>query len=250
MHRQAWPAAGLTPAIEQPANAAGIRAFRVSRAIHSACSSKIQARGDSIKTIASALALLIAGSTAHADPLVERIVDQLEASPSGCSPVPRADPQRQLIESDIRNFRKDAPIPPGIAFSVMDCAVDGFVHRGQTVVVSTRLSRLPPTQRFFILAHELGHLVLRHRAAISSFVAQAVDSTPDEPSARALIASGLATVSHRAEIEADAYAARLMRDTGRDPEDAARLFDSLGEGADNATHPSTGARARAIRAWR
>ena len=208
------------------------------------------ARGDAIKTIASALALLIAGSTVHADPLVERIVEQLEASPSGCSPVPRKDPQRRLIESDIRTFRRDAPVPAGITFRVMDCGVDGFVYRGQTIVVSTRLSRLPPSQRFFILAHELGHLALQHHAAISSFVAEAVGSTPDEPSARALIASGLATVSHRAELEADAWAARLMRTTGRDPDDAAKLFDSLGEGADNATHPSAGARARAIRALR
>ena len=208
------------------------------------------ARGDPIKTFTSALALLIAGSNAHADPLVERLVEQLEASPSGCTAVRRQDPQRRLIESDIATFRKDAPVPRDIGFRVMDCGVDGFVHRGRTIVLSTRLSRLPPPQRYFILAHELGHLALQHHAAISSFVAQAVDSTPDEQSARAAIASGLSTVSHRAELEADAYAARLMRDTGRDPEDAARLFDSLGEGADNATHPSAGARARAIRALR
>ena len=31
-------------------------------------------------------------------------------------------------------------------------------------------------------------------------------------------------------------------------EDAARIFDSIGEGSDNGTHPSPGRRARAIRA--
>jgi Zn-dependent protease with chaperone function len=54
-------------------------------------------------------------------------------------------------------------------------------------------------------------------------------------------------MSHQAELDADAFAVRLMRETGVDAEQAARLFESIGEGKDNATHPSPGRRARAIR---
>jgi predicted Zn-dependent protease len=134
-----------------------------------------------------------------------------------------------------------------VRFEVLDCTVDGFVHKGRAIVVSARLARLPAAQRFFILAHELGHLRLQHHAAMMSFVARAVDSSADEAAARAAVASGLSTISHRNELEADAFAVRLMRAAGLDPEEAARLFDSIGEGADNATHPSAGRRARAIR---
>lgn len=191
---------------------------------------------------------MIATAAAHANPLVERLVDQLEASPSGCAQVSASHPQRRLIESDIAKVTAIGAVPAGVRFEVLDCSVDGFVHKGQTIVISARLSRMSAPQRFFIIAHELGHLKLRHHAAIMSFVAQAVNSSADESAARAAIASGLAAISHQAELDADAFAVRLMRENGLDAEQAARIFDSIGEGSDNGTHPSPGRRARAIRA--
>jgi len=184
----------------------------------------------------------------QANPLVEKLVGQLEASPDGCAPIAASNAQRKLIESDIAAFLKVAPVPEGLRFEVMDCSVDGFVYKGQSIVISSRLSRLPPAQRFFILAHELGHVRLSHHAAMNSFVARAVSSAPDERAARAAIASGLTAISQQNELDADAFAVRLMREAGHNPEEAARLFESIGEGADNSTHPSTGRRARAIRA--
>jgi Zn-dependent protease with chaperone function len=194
------------------------------------------------------VAALLLAAAAHAHPLVDRIVEQLEASPSRCAPMAPDQPQRQAIESDVVRFLKVAPVPAGVDIKVMDCSVDGFVYKGRTIVVSARLTRLTPSQRFFIMAHELGHLKLQHHAAVSSFVAEAVEGSANEADARAAVASGLGEISRRNELDADAYAVRLMQATGHDPEDAARLFDSIGEGPDTATHPSAAHRARAIRA--
>jgi Zn-dependent protease with chaperone function len=180
--------------------------------------------------------------------LAERIVEQLEASPSGCVAVPATHPRRKTVEADLVRFQRAVPVPPHVRFEVMDCTVDGFVYKGQTVVLSVRLARLTPAQRFFIIAHEMGHIALQHHAVMSSFVARAVDSSADEAAARAAVASGLTAISHRNELEADGYAVRVMREAGLNAEEAARLFDSIGEGQDNATHPSAGRRARAIRA--
>jgi Zn-dependent protease with chaperone function len=156
-------------------------------------------------------------------------------------------PQRRLIEADIARFVQQAPVPAGVTFQVLDCEVDGFVYRGRSIVISSRLARLPAAQRFFILAHELGHLRMQHHNAVLNFVARVVRATPDESAARAAVTSGLAAISYQAELEADAFAVRLMKDAGLDGEEAARLFDSLGEGEDSNTHPSAGKRARAIR---
>ncbi|WP_280152209.1 M48 family metalloprotease [Piscinibacter sp. XHJ-5] len=199
-----------------------------------------------LPTLASLAALAFA-AVAQAHPLVDKIVKQLEASPASCSAVPASHPERQVIEADIARFVRVAPVPEGVTFQVLDCADDGFVHQGNAIVISTRLSRLAPSQRFFILAHELGHVHLQHHAATSKFVAQAVQSARDERSARAKVQSGLAAMSHQAELDADAFAVQLMREAGVDAEQAARLFESIGEGKDNATHPSAGRRARAIR---
>jgi len=138
-------------------------------------------------------------------------------------------------------------VPPHVRFLVMDCADDGFVHQGNTIVLSTRLARLSSQQRFFIMAHELGHVSLQHHAATSKFVAKAVRNARDERAARARVTAGLPAMSQQNELDADAYAIRLMREAGQDPNEAARLFESIGEGRDSATHPSPGRRARAIR---
>jgi len=202
--------------------------------------------GGPIKTYAI-LAALLCAAAAHAQPLVDRIVGQLEASPSSCTPVAADQPQRKLIEADVARFLMVAPVPPHLQFEVMDCLDDGFVYQGSTIVLSTRLARLNPAQRFFIMAHELGHVNLAHHAATTKFVSKTVRSARDERAARARIASGLPPLSQQAELDADAFAIKLMRDAGEDPNEAARLFDSIGEGKDNATHPSPGRRARAIR---
>jgi Zn-dependent protease with chaperone function len=185
--------------------------------------------------------------SAHASTLVEQIVDQLEASPSSCTEVAADQPQRQRVEADVLRFLMRAPVPPHLRFQVMDCADDGFVYQGATIVLSTRLSRLTSSQRFFIIAHELGHVALQHHAATSKFVAKAVHNARDERAARARVASGLPAMSQQNELDADAFAIRLMREAGEDPNEAARLFESIGEGRDTSTHPSPGRRARAIR---
>lgn len=189
-----------------------------------------------------------AGSATLSDPLVDRLVDQLENSRSACHDVAPDHPRRLLIEADIERFRAAVPVPEGVSFDVADCRMDGFVIEGRTVVLSVRMARLNEAQRFFIMAHEIGHVRLAHRAAMSSFVASVVRSTgDDESAARAGIESGLSAVSHQAEFEADAYAVRSMRAAGLDPEQAARLFDSLGDRGDNRTHPGAARRAKAIR---
>jgi Zn-dependent protease with chaperone function len=193
------------------------------------------------------LAALLLAATAHAHPLVDKIVNQLEASPSSCTPVASDQPQRKLVEADVARFLMIAPVPAHVHFQVLDCADDGFVYQGTTIVLSTRLARLSPAQRFFIMAHELGHVKLLHHAATSKFVAKAVRNARDERTARARVASGLPALSQQAELDADAFAIRLMREGGEDPNEAARLFESIGEGKDNTTHPSPGRRARAIR---
>jgi Zn-dependent protease with chaperone function len=183
----------------------------------------------------------------QANPLVDKLVSQLEASPAGCTAVSPRNAQRQLIESDVARFTKAVGIPDGIGFQVMDCEADGFVYQGSTVVLSTRLSRMNAAQRFFIVAHEMGHVRLGHHGAMRSFVARIVDQQPDESLARRQLASSLSDISHQHELDADAFAVRSMEKAGLDPEQAARIFDSIGSDKDNATHPSARRRAQAIR---
>lgn len=199
-----------------------------------------------IKPFAIIAALWIA-SAAQANPLVDKLVSQIEASPAGCSAVSPRHPQRQLIESDIARFTKAVGVPQDIRFEVMDCEADGFVYQGKTVVLSTRLTRMSPAQRFFIVAHEMGHVRLGHHGAMRSFVARIVDQHPEEVLARRQLVSSLAEISYQHEFDADAFAVRAMDLAGLDAEQAAQIFDSIGHDKDNATHPAARRRAQAIR---
>jgi Zn-dependent protease with chaperone function len=183
----------------------------------------------------------------HANPLVDKLVSQIEASPAGCSAVAARHPQRQVIEADVARFTKAVEVPENVRFQVMDCEADGFVYQGQTIVLSTRLARMNPQQRFFIIAHEMGHVRLGHHGAMRSFVARIVSDHPDEKLARAQLVSGLSQISHQHELDADAFAVRAMESAGLQPEQAAWIFDSIPSDKDNATHPSARRRAQAIR---
>lgn len=198
--------------------------------------------------LVAAFLTLAAHTGAHSEPLADKILGQFEASPMGCAAVSAEHPQRQVIETDIARFVQVAQVPDDVRFEVRDCLQDGFVFRGNTIVISSRLAARPAAQRFFIIAHEFGHLRLKHHGAVHSFVARLVNGAADEGSARALVASHITTLSHHHELEADAFAVQLMHDAGHDPEQAARLFEGIGSERDTSTHPSAMRRARAIRA--
>lgn len=190
--------------------------------------------------------MLLAGA-AQAGTLIDKLLGQIEASPAGCTTLPSTNPGRRLIEADVANFERTVKVPASTHFEVMDCEADGFVYRGQTIMLSARLARLSEPQRFFIIAHELGHVVLQHHGEMRSFVANVVGDEADEQRALARVQSKLTAISHQHELDADAFAVRTMLATGHDPEQAARLFDSIGGDKDNATHPSARRRAEAIR---
>ena len=210
--------------------------------------------GAAIKIIVTFVAALAFACAAHAhanESLVDTLVDRLEGSLSSCSPVDASQAQRAVIEADIAQFIQAVPAAATARFEVHDCPLmDGFVLKGQTIVLSSRLARLPYGQRFFIMAHEYGHYRLQHRNRLSGFVSSITAGRGDASAAQAALeqnAAGVTAMSYRAEFEADAFAVLTMDTAGIDPEDGARLFDSLGRGRDNATHPAFHRRASAIR---
>jgi Zn-dependent protease with chaperone function len=195
--------------------------------------------GGRIKTIATLAIAIALGTSACAHPQEESGLARV----AGCSAVSPENAQRQQIEADIADFVQAVPAAAEVRFEVQDCVMDGQLYNGKTIVLSARLSRLPRPQRFFIVAHEYGHHQLDHQTVMGGLLARIAGHRHE----KATGAPGVAELAHRTEFEADAFAVRLMHQHGMDPEDAAQLFDSLGTGKDNATHPAFSRRALAIR---
>lgn len=184
-------------------------------------------------------------------PVVARLVAMVEASTDTCSAASPASLDHRTVAADVARFRQQVPAAADTPIDVLDCYWDGMVVAGRRIIVSTRLARATPAQRFFVIAHEYAHLSAQHHARFAELVTQLLqqDGRPHAV-ARALERGAGSPLSRRNETEADAIAVHLMLDAGIDPEEAARFLDAAGQAAQPEldTHPGPKTRAAAIRA--
>ena len=105
-----------------------------------------------------------------------------------------------------------------------------------TVFLCSELKRwkLDDDQLFYVIAHEMGHLALRHTTQIDEKQKELVDlltimRPKDVADAKAWIAEKIAPMKLQFEKEADHFAVDLMRQAGIDPR---RAVDTINRGAD------------------
>ena len=162
-----------------------------------------------------------------------------------------AQPAGQALSVTIRHQGADRvvtiPASPGCrsAFEVLLGPGMAAMSDGQTVQVGVRFfERYDDEQVAVIVAHELAHTILRHRARLEA----------------AGVKWGLFSelgrngrLFRRTEEEADRLGAILMRNAGYDPQAAPRFWREHGRDVDGGlfrsrTHPSSSARATLIQA--
>jgi Zn-dependent protease with chaperone function len=182
---------------------------------------------------------------------VARLVALVDASADHCTVANAGSRDYRTLEADVNRFRQNVPAAADLPIELRDCFWDGMVVRGERIVLSTRLARATKAQRFFVIAHEFGHLASQHHARISGLVEDLLQrgGTP-QTVATALRGGAIAPLSRRNELEADAFAVRLMLQAGEDPEEAARFLDEAArfKAPTANSHPVPQSRAAAIRA--
>ena len=123
------------------------------------------------------------------------------------------------------------------------------VH-GNIVVANEVLGDLPESERLFILAHEIGHVMLGHWAQMGTLYLRWV---PGEVTQRytdriaGQLGADASAMAHRHEFEADAFGLRSVRALGLTQQDVLASFVRLGMRNDTATHPATRKRVAALR---
>ncbi|WP_158219672.1 M48 family metalloprotease [Ideonella sp. A 288] len=154
------------------------------------------------------------------------------------------------IRASFDTLRSRIEAWPAVELRIVRGAVLAETLQGRIVVVDESLADLPESTRLFILAHELGHVALRHWPQVGrlykSWVPGAVTRQHTDAVAQALgrDASGL---SHRHELEADAFAVQALRAVGGSALDAMAAITHQGLHRETATHPSTRRRIAALR---
>ena len=141
--------------------------------------------------------------------------------------------------------------PPQVALRLVRGPVVAETLHGHVVVANESLGDLTEGQRRFILAHEMGHVVLGHWAQIVALYEHWIPGDVTKPETDTVanrLGRDASALAHRQEFEADAFGAKLLSDMGLDDDDAITAFMSLGVYKETATHPSTMRRVAALRA--
>jgi len=122
---------------------------------------------------------------------------------------------------------------------------------GHTIVANESLAELPEPIRLFLLAHEIGHVVLGHWQQVEQLYmkhipGEVVQQRTD--AIAALLGREASELSHEQELDADEFAMRKMQSLGYSFEDVVGAFTQFGMQMDTATHPGTRKRIAHLRA--
>ena len=122
---------------------------------------------------------------------------------------------------------------------------------GNIVVANVALGDLPEGERLFVLAHELGHVMLDHWTQMELLYQKWIPGAVTQQHTDAVatpLGRDASALAHRQEFEADAFALRAVRSLGLSEQDVIAAFMGLGVRNATATHPSTMKRVAALRA--
>jgi Zn-dependent protease with chaperone function len=160
-------------------------------------------------------------------------------------------PRAQAVQRSFEALRRTLPAELAVDLRVIDGGTLAETMHGHIVVANQSLADLPEGQRLFILAHELGHVAAAHwlqmGLVFTRWVPGRVSPETTDPVAEPLGREASA-LAYRQELEADAFAARLLSRIGLPGDDAVAALLLQGVLPDGPTHPSTRRRVAAVRA--
>jgi Peptidase family M48 len=201
--------------------------------------------------IAAALVMLLTVHTANAE-TIEAVLDRSQQT--RLSQRPNADTSSaaaQRVKAGLARLlalRNAGNVE--LVLSGGDLFAEALLDR-PGLAVSQAVGDLPEGERLLLLAHELGHLRLGHPGALKAlYHAHIPGEVLREVTDRAAAALGpdAHALSHRHELEADAYGYTLVRSLGFGLDNAFSLLMRQGMQIDSATHPGTRRRLAQLRA--
>ncbi|MDM0107606.1 M48 family metalloprotease [Variovorax sp. J22R24] len=174
---------------------------------------------------------------------------QLDAMTPADAASPRALKVRESFEKLLRGLK--GPALSKVELRVVRGDIVGETLQGRIVVANVALADLPEGERIFILAHELGHVVLDHWSQMGLVYAKWVPGPVEQQHTDAIadrLGRDASALAYRQEFEADAFALSTLRALDLPDQHVLAAFMTLGWRNDTATHPGTRKRLSALRA--
>lgn len=199
-----------------------------------------------------ALVLLLAGPAAYGDENILGVLARSQlARLDRTQAVDPTGPRARVVRNSFETLARLLGLRYTVELRVIEGEIVAETLQGRIVLANESLADLSEGERLFILAHELGHVELRHWEQTQRLYQKWVPGvvTPDqtEPVA-ALLGRDASGLAYGQEFEADAFALRALRALGGSAQDAVGAFMRMGANHDTASHPGTGKRLAALRA--
>ncbi|MDM0001178.1 M48 family metalloprotease [Variovorax sp. J22P240] len=173
---------------------------------------------------------------------------QLDAMTPADATSPRALKVRESFEKLLRGL--SGPALSKVELRVVRGDIVGETLQGRIVVANVALADLPEGERIFILAHELGHVVLDHWSQMGLTYAKWVPGPVEQQHTDAIadrLGRDASALAYRQEFEADAFALSTLRALDLPDRHVVAAFMNRGWRNDTATHPGTRKRLSALR---
>lgn len=156
--------------------------------------------------------------------------------------VPTEDPRAAIVKTSFDQLAARVAGDRTMEMRVIKGPVIAECLLGHTIVANEQLAELPEAVRLFLLAHEIGHVVLGHwkqfeQLYMKHIPGEVVQQHTDAIAGR--LGYEASQLSHMQELAADAFAMDTMKALGYAFEDVVGAFTMFGMQMDTATHPGT-----------
>ncbi|MFM2067841.1 MAG: hypothetical protein RLZZ584_2750 [Pseudomonadota bacterium] len=163
-----------------------------------------------------------------------------------------ADGRAAILQRDFDRLlaRQPQPVQAKVELLVVDGPVLAETLAGHVVVVHAGLADANEGERLFMLAHELGHVLLNHWAELGAVYVKHIPGEVNKEATDAVagrLGREASQLVHGHEYAADAFAWRTIRDLGHGLDSAAAVFHHMPNMGDTPTHPASRKRLAALR---
>ncbi len=199
----------------------------------------------------AALFLLLVSAPAWCQDIVAVLERSQSVRLAAMATVPTEDPRAAVVRTSFDQLAQRFGAYSRMEMRVIKGPVIAECLLGHTIVANEDLAEMPEPVRLFLLAHEIGHVVLGHwqqfeQLYMKHIPGEVVQERTDAIAYR--LGREASQLSHMQELAADAFAMQTMRQMGYEFDDVVGALTAVGVQMDTATHPGTRKRIAHLRA--
>lgn len=197
------------------------------------------------------LAALLSAVPVHSEDILSVLARSHDSRLKALAGRAAHDERAAILQRDFDRLLDRLPQRPrDVSLLVVDGPVIAETLSGHVVVVHAGLAEANEGERLFMLAHELGHVVMGHWAELGAVYQKHIPgevNQRDTDAVASVLGRDASRLVHGHEYAADAFAWRTVRDMGHGLDNAAAVFHMMPNMGDTPTHPASRKRLAALR---